>query len=56
MDEIGEAAGPTDIADYAGIKLSNPKFHLNKLVQEGLVVKPQRGKYGCSTNTNPLTY
>jgi predicted transcriptional regulator len=53
MGEIGEAAGPKDIADYAGVKLSNAKFHLNKLVQEGLVVKPQRGKYGCPTN--PLT-
>jgi hypothetical protein len=45
MTEIGEPAGPNDIAAHARTKAANAKVLLGKLLKEGIIRKVDRGKY-----------
>jgi AAA domain len=45
IDEAGEPVGPNDIAGTTGMKATNVRFLLGKLVKEGVIEKVARGKY-----------
>jgi hypothetical protein len=45
MVELGEPAGPSEIAALARTTIGNAKQLLRKLVEAGIVCKPEKGKY-----------
>jgi hypothetical protein len=45
VDDAGEPLSPSDIAAATGMKVSNVKFLLHKLLEEGVIEKPSYGKY-----------
>jgi hypothetical protein len=45
MNEIGEPAGPNDIAAHARTSATNAKTLLRKLLKEGMIRKVDHGKY-----------
>jgi DNA-binding Lrp family transcriptional regulator len=47
--EAGEPIGPNDIATATGMKATNVRFLLGKLVKEGVIKKAERGRYQPQT-------